>query len=317
MLPNSRFLVSLLVAYSIPLVGVSQVQAQTAEPSPQSSEENLKTIDQLVNETCSFLRDQKSFTVEMDVTYDNVLDSGAKVQYSAYQALSVNKPNKVRSDYTGDERNTRFYYDGESFTLYTTDLGLYATKPAAPSIDQVVANLEEKYGFTLPMANLLVSDPCPIFTANVQDAVFVGANMVNRTPAYQVLFTGENRDYQVWFSQNEQPLLMKVVITYKTLPGAPQYAAVLSKWDFNPKITADTFTFEPPEDAFGIDFLPKEADSESAGQSIDEAAEMTEIKPTEPAEITVPTPEVIPQEQPTVPKAPIEALGYLPHTVQQ
>ncbi len=317
MLLSSRFFVALLMACSIPLAAISQAWSQTAESPPQSPEEQPETIDELVNRTCSFLSDQKSFTVEMDVTYDDVLDSGAKVQYSAYQKVWVTKPNQLRSDYTGDERNTRFYYDGKSFTLLTTDLGLYATKAtAASNIDQLIDNIEEKFGFSLPLANLFVRDPCPVFTTNVQSTVFVGNNMVNRTPAYQVLFTGENRDYQVWFSQDETPLVMKVVITYKTLPGAPQYKAVLSKWNFNPQITADEFTFVPPEGASKIEFLTQEDVAGSAIQLM-QPTETTETESAQPAEVIPPVQpvETTAPIQPSETKEPIEALGYRPQAI--
>ena len=264
MLLSTRILAPLLVACTIPFVPTSKVLAQTLESSPKLPSTGLKTTDQVLNQVCNFLKAQNSFTVEMDITYDNVLDTGEKVQYSAHQKVWVRKPNQLRSDYMGDERNTRFYYDGKSFTLYTTDLDLYATKVAAPSIDQVVKNIEANYGFTIPLSNLFVSDPCAAVTSDIQKSVFVGSNMVNRVPGYHILFTGEERDWQIWVSQARQPLPMKVVITYKNLPGAPQYTAVLSRWNFISKIPADTFTFEPPVGAISIEFLPAENVSDGA-----------------------------------------------------
>ena len=259
MLLNSLILASLLVTSTIPLVSASKVIAQTPESSPQLPSTGLRTTDRVLNQVCNFLQAQKSFTVEMDITYDNLLDSGEKVQYSAYQKIWVDKPNQLRSDYMGDERNTSFYYDGNYLTLHNTDLDLYATKPAASSIDEVVKNVETKYGFTIPMSNLFVNDPCAKVTADIQKSVFVGTNLVNRVPAYHILFIGEDRDWQIWVNRStRQPLPLKVVITYKNLPNSPQYTAVLSKWNFNPQIPAETFTYEPSEEAIGIEFLPLE-----------------------------------------------------------
>jgi hypothetical protein len=258
----------------------------------------------------------------MDLTYDDVLDSGPKVQYSAYQKVWVTKPNQLRSDYTGDERNTRFYYDGKSFTLLTTDLNLYATKATATSnIDQLIDTIEEKFGFSLPMANLFVSDPCPVFRTNVQSTKFIGANMVNRIPAYQVLFTGALRDYQVWFSQDEQkPLILKVVITYKTLPESPQYTAVLSNWNFDPKIAADTFTFTPPPGATAIEFLAPTDTLGSQLQAVDETPDSgPEVTPQPVPSVEVQPVEATPQPtQPTeVKPEPIPALGYRPQAAEK
>ena len=261
MLLSTRLLASLLVACTIPLVTISKVLTQTPPSSSKLPSTGLKTTDQLLNQVCDFLQDRQSFTVEMDITYDNILDSGEKVQYSAYQKIWVNKPNQLRSDYWGDERNTRFYYDGKYLTLQNTELDFYATKPAPSSIDEMVENIETKYGFSIPLSNLFVSDPCAKVTSDIKKSVFVGSNLVNRLPGYHILFIGEDRDWQIWVSRGRQPLPVKVVITYKNLPGSPQYTAVLSKWNFNPQIPADTFIYEPSQEAIGIEFLPVENNS--------------------------------------------------------
>lgn len=75
-----------------------------------------------------------------------MLDSGGKVQYSAYQKVWVQKPNRLRSDYVGDLRTTRFYYDGKSFTLYAPNLNYYSTKAAPATLDAVLDQVEDKYG---------------------------------------------------------------------------------------------------------------------------------------------------------------------------
>jgi hypothetical protein len=47
-----------------------------------------------------------------------------------------------------------------------------------------------------------------------------------------------------------------VIITYKNLPGSPQYTAILDDWKFDPSIPADTFTFKPTEESIGVEILP-------------------------------------------------------------
>ncbi|MDJ0535742.1 MAG: DUF2092 domain-containing protein [Xenococcaceae cyanobacterium MO_207.B15] len=258
MLLNTRIFATLLVACTMPFVTASKVLPQTAPSSTRLPSTGLRTTDQVLDQVCNFLKAQKSFTVEMDITYDNVLDSGEKVQYAAYQKVWVSKPNQLRSDYRGDQRNNSFYYDGKFLTWQNTYLDFYATKPAASTIDQVVKNVELKYGLTIPLSNLFVDDPCAKVTSDIQKSVFVGSNLVDRVPAYHILFIGEDRDWQMWVSRARQPLPLKIVITYKNLPSSPQYTAILSKWNFTPEIPAKTFTYEPSEEAIGIEFLPAE-----------------------------------------------------------
>ena len=115
--------------------------AVLAEIPTLAQEIRPKTAQQVIEQLCANLIKQRAFTVNMDVTYDDVLDSGAKVQYSAYQNIWVEKPDRLRSDYTGDERVTRFFYDGKTFTLADLERDLYVTKPAPNTLVDILAAL--------------------------------------------------------------------------------------------------------------------------------------------------------------------------------
>lgn len=247
---------TVLMGLGMALTPPSAVFAQ----NPASLPQNLKTTDELLTQVCDFLKAQSSFTVEMDVTYDNVLESGEKVQYSGYQQLWVRKPDKMRSDFTGDERITRFYYDSKSFSLFTPPLNVYATKQAPANLDEFVEQMEDNYGITLPMSNLLLNDPCGGIATERQNAIFIGNNLVNRQETYHLLLIGEERDIQLWISKTEPPLIQKGIINYKDLPSSPQYTVLFSNWNFNPTFTEETFTFTPPEDAVGIQILSPQPD---------------------------------------------------------
>ncbi|MGL4502643.1 MAG: DUF2092 domain-containing protein [Planktothrix sp.] len=238
---------------SLGIFGTFPTFAQTPTAKPNAS---ARTTDQLIDQVCGFIESQKAFSVEMAITYDELLAIGSKVQYSANQKLLVAKPNRLRSDYVGDERTTTFYYDGRNFTLQAPNLGFYNTKPAPETLDGVLDQIESKYGITLPMSNLYASNPCGDLKAEAQNSFFVGNDLVGNEETYHILLQGENRDFQFWISQNEPPLLKKAMITYKDLPGQPQYTAILSNWNFQPKLSTDAFTFIPAKNDVKVDFIP-------------------------------------------------------------
>lgn len=231
------------------------ILAQESGESPNFPTTELTTTKELLNKTCNFLKEQKSLTFETDITYDNIIDSGEKVQYSAYQKVWVNKPDKLRSDYVGDERHTRFYYDGKSFTLFSPDLNLYGTKTAPSTLDEVINTIDKKYGITIPFSNLFISNPCAAINSDIQNSLFIGTNLVDRVESYHILLMTTDKDFQLWISKDEKPVLLKAIITYKNIPGYPQYTAVFSQWNFNPSINTNTFMFTPPENASKIEFL--------------------------------------------------------------
>ncbi|MGL5032552.1 MAG: DUF2092 domain-containing protein, partial [Microcystaceae cyanobacterium] len=238
---------------SLGLFGVIPALAQIPTPPTDTP---TRTTEQLVNEVCDFIQSQKGFSVEMAINYDQMLEIGSKVQYSASQKLLVEKPNRLRSDYVGDERTTSFYYDGKNFTLHAPNLGFYNTKPAPANLDGVLDQIESKYGITLPMSNLFASNPCADLKAQTQGSFFVGNDLVGNEETYHILLQGKDRDFQLWISQGQPPLLKKAMITYKDLPGQPQYTAILSNWNFQPKLPTDAFTFTPDKDDIKVEFIP-------------------------------------------------------------
>lgn len=269
---KSLLIPALLTTCTALLISASGVVAQTAAPpapasSSKPSSNGLRSTDQVINQVCSFLEAQKAFSVDMDITYDDVLTSGEKVQYSAYQTLLVQKPNRLRSDYVGDERVTSLYYDGKSFTLEAPDLNYYATKAAPATLDAALDQFQQNYGVTIPMSNLAATKTCADMKSDVQRSIFIGTDMVNREQMYHILMSGTERDYQIWVTQDQQPLLRKAIITYKNLPGSPQYTVHLSNWNFNPQFSADTFTFTPSKDAIKIEILPSISTSPVTSQS--------------------------------------------------
>ena len=238
---------------SLGILGTIPALAQTAPPATNTS---ARTTDQLIDQVCDFIQSQTAFSVDMAITYDELLAIGSKVQYSANQQLLVAKPNRVRSDYVGDERTTSFYYDGKNFTLQSPNLGFYSTKPAPATLDGVLDQIESKYGITLPMSNLLASNPCGELKAETRETFFVGNDLVGDEETYHILLQGEDRDFQFWVSQADLPLLKKAIITYKELPAEPQYTVLFSNWNFRPELPANRFSFTPGQDDVKVEFMP-------------------------------------------------------------
>lgn len=249
---KDRISVSLFVIWIATFIAPFKTLAQIPPESPIFPQDEPEGI---LKKVCNTLSTKQAFTVDVDITYDNVLDSGEKVQYSAFQQLWLKRPNQIKADYSGDERHTSFYYDGKTFTLLANKLKLYTNRPAPPTIDAAIGEIEEKYDVTIPLANLFVTDPCKKVIPVIKKSTYVGFDMVNRVPSYHFLFTGKDRDFQIWIDKDTDPVLQKIVITYKDLPGAPQYTAILSNWKFNPQIPAEIFNFRPPAGSGKIEFL--------------------------------------------------------------
>jgi hypothetical protein len=65
-------------------------------------------------------------------------------------------------------------------------------------------------------------------------------------PVYTFCSAGE---LELWLEKNEQSLPRRLILTYRALPGEPNFIATMSKWDFSIHPTDADFTFQPPPGA--------------------------------------------------------------------
>jgi len=79
---------------------------------------------------------------------------------------------------------------------------------------------------------------------------------VDTRKCHHVAFRLENIDWQAWIDAGEQPVIRKLVITYKNRPGAPQYTLKLISSTVLDSVPAAAFQFEAPAGCEKIEFLP-------------------------------------------------------------
>jgi len=68
-------------------------------------------------------------------------------------------------------------------------------------------------------------------------------------------FTQKEIDWQIWIEEGPRPLPRKLLITYKNEPLSPQYTAILSGWDLQPRLSDSFAEFHPPIGSDEIQFL--------------------------------------------------------------
>ena len=211
--------------------------------------------DRILRQMSDYLSTADEFTFHADVTYDEVLASGEEIEYGGTADVTVRRPDGLHVEYRGDERQTRVVYDGRTFTLYDLDVNVYAVTEAPPDIDAAVDLVFEKYGFSVPIADLIYSDPYSALTGSAESGFVVGLHPVGGTPCHHLVFSQEAVDWQIWIEAGPRPVPRKLVIILKDEPGSPRYSARLSGWDFQPRLSDHYFEFHPPNGADEIEFL--------------------------------------------------------------
>jgi hypothetical protein len=93
---------------------------------------------------------------------------------------------------------------------------------------------------------------------NVTTLRYIGTGLVGVRPCHHIAATQKEIDWQAWIDQGDRPRLRKLHITYKNLPGAPRYSAVLVDFEEPASIAPEMFDFKAPEGAEKVEPVARE-----------------------------------------------------------
>ena len=202
--------------------------------------------DRLIKEMSAYIGSAQEFTFHADVTFDHVLPSGQKLQFSAAEEVVLQRPGRLYVEWNGDLGARKFWYDGKSVTLYDPATPFYASETAPPEVDDMLGQLLPKLDFVPPLADFLYRDPYKAVRDNIQYGFDLGQTDVNGRSCRALAFVEKDIDWQIWIENGPQLTPCKLVITYKNQPAQPQFSAVFSDWDFAPRIAEPVFIPELP-----------------------------------------------------------------------
>lgn len=212
--------------------------------------------DQVLRAMGDYLAEGREFSVRADILFDDVLPTGQKLQRGAHEDVAVRRPNRLYVEYAGDLGASQLWYDGKQLTMYDLHDNVYAATPMPGKIDAALDRLIETHGFTPPLSDLVRSDPYRRLRERVQFGIYVGLTDVGGTRCHHLAFVDKEIDWQIWVEDGTQFVPRKVVITYLSQPGSPQFQAVFSHWKFHQRLADALFVPALPGDAMKVDFVP-------------------------------------------------------------
>ncbi len=225
--------------------------AVAQEGGPQPDSESAK-IDGILRQMSDFLTSAQSFGFTAHELIDEV-EEGQRIQYSNSRSMLVRRPNRIATEAYGDLVNRSVWYDGKSFTLLDREFNTYIQVPAPGSIDALLDQMEAQLEVVVPLGEMLSEDVYQALTPQIRQARYLGLHQVRGIECHHLIFTQDDLDWQLWVEASSTPVPRKLVIVYKREPGTPQYAAVISEWDFTVATPDELFEFRPPEGARELD----------------------------------------------------------------
>jgi hypothetical protein len=175
----------------------------------------------------AYLKGLQAYTIQAHGTRDEVVAHGFKLQHNEMASLSVQRPNKMRAEVSGDLRDREFVYDGANLVIYSPDDAAYATAPATQNLGALIGDLLAT-GAELPLVDVLYQATAGTLTENVINGLLVGDSAVEGVACDHLAFRQTDTDWQLWVEKGDRPVPRKIVITTRHEVGDPQFQAVMT-----------------------------------------------------------------------------------------
>jgi hypothetical protein len=162
----------------------------------------------------------------------------------------VRRPDRLRVDVTGDDGATQLYYDGSTLVVYGLEKNSYISVPAPNTIDKMMAEASRRMGIDFPLADFLSETPSKSLMSGVTASEVAHDVTIDGVPCRHLLFTQPpGIEIELWVEKTEQSLPRRLFVTYRSVPGQPNFIAEFSDWNLAAAATDADFVFKPPEGA--------------------------------------------------------------------
>jgi hypothetical protein len=179
-----------------------------------------------------YMGKQKHFMMQTSETFDQVATAGEKIQFSAVQTLRVARPDKLSVDaVTGAGKRRHLVFDGKQITLVDLSDNLYAILPLEGTLDVALDKMDTQYAMAKPVDDLLYSDIYGRLAGKLQTGQYLGQDFSAGLLCDHFAYTQQGLSWQIWMEPGDKPAPRKLVISYDSAPGRPQFTVLVTNWD--------------------------------------------------------------------------------------
>lgn len=230
-------------------------QAPSQPQAGQARSESQAHAQEILMNMGRYLSRLPAFSVSVASTYDAVQPSGQKIEFGETRKLVVQRPNHLRAETErSDGTRTVAVFTGTDLALLDVSNKIYASAPQPGGLDESIVYFVSDLHMRFPMAMLLMTRLPVELERRVRSVDYVETSRLFGTPAHHLAARADTVDFQVWVRDGDQPLPLRVVITYRDEPGQPEFRADFSHWNLRPAISATTFKAQVPTGAQKVAF---------------------------------------------------------------
>jgi hypothetical protein len=236
--------------------GPAPVGVLAAEPAgkakPEISEETRAVIKRMGD---SLRAQQFAFQAQTIRVYAG--PKGEPLHIFHALNVTVRRPNRLLVLRNGDDGPGKLVYDGKTLVIYIADGNKFATIPVPDTIEGMMKEAMGRLGVDFPLADFLTDAPSKSFLSGVTAGEVVNTMAIDGIPCLHMFFSQPpGIELELWVEKNDQSLPRRLIVTYRSLAGEPNFVATMSKWDFSVRPSDADFVFQPPPGAVQVALKP-------------------------------------------------------------
>lgn len=251
---------ALIVALALAMVGLTTIASADETAAGASADPDAL---QILKRMTDFLGALKSFSMHTENSFEDVLDSGQKIQYDFASDVVIERPDKLRAERTDGDVDQTVVYDGGTIVVYDGSHDIYAEATAPDNLDDMLHFARDSLDLVPPAGDMVFSNAYQLLTSGLTSGFVVGKAVIDGVHCTQLAFTTPVVDWQIWIADGDKPLPVKYVLTTRDDPAQPQYIVLISNWNTDPLIPDGFFDFDIPPTASATEFVVIDADTGS------------------------------------------------------
>jgi hypothetical protein len=219
-------------------------------PGLQADEKKAKSILKAMSD---YLGSQQTIELTFDSNIEVITPQLEKIQFTNSGDALLNRPDKLRAHRLGGYSDVALVFDGKTVGILDRDNNGYAQFSGPATVDELIHALRDGHGVALPGSDLLLSQSYEVLVSDVIEAKYIGRGIIDGRECEHLAFRNFDTDWQLWVEAGDRPIPRKMVITSKTVNGAPQYTIRVKAWRTGVTPAADAFAFVLPAGATVLD----------------------------------------------------------------
>ena len=218
---------------------------------------------QILGAMSNVLADAGTIKMRAEKSFDEVLPTGQKLQYSGFVDVGIERPNRFYARETTDLGDREVWYTGDEIVLIDHDKAVYGVQPSEGTIEWARYTISEVHRAILPLLELFSGQ----FYQNVQKDLltsrYIARRQIGDFAVDHILLLGQRVNVQLWINAGDRHLPLKMVVTFVLERTQPQWNYRFSDWEIDATLPDEVFRPQVPEGYSLVPGLPLDRESAS------------------------------------------------------